>query len=93
MPYFQPKIRRYGGPIDFDSQPLTWIGRHRSFASKDWIKSQIKYGEWIKDAKKRHHYLIYATNFEGTKPLTILIKIRLFETHVLVYHAHILRSK
>ena len=66
---------------------------HRSFASRDWIESQIRYGEWINERKKPHHYLIYVTNFEGIKPVTVLIKIKLLETHVLVYHVHLLRNK
>ena len=53
--------------------------------------SQIRYGEWINDGNKRHYFLIYATNIDGTKPVTVLIKIRLFQTHVLVYHVHLLR--
>jgi hypothetical protein len=93
MAFFQLKKRIYTGPIEFGPQPRTWIAKHRSFASKEWIESRIRYGEWINDRSKQSHFLIYATNFDGIKPLTILIKIRMFETHVLVYHAHVLRKK
>ena len=93
MAFFQPKKRIYNGPIDLDSQPRTWIAKHRSFASREWIESQIRYGEWIDDRHERSMFLIYATNIDGIRPLTILLKIRLFDTHALVYHAHVLRNK
>ncbi len=93
MPHVQPTGNWYDGPVDFDSQPLNWIRKHQSFASREWVESQVRYGEWAPDKNKKQCFLIYAINFEGIKTVTILIKIRLFETHVLVYHVHLLRNK
>jgi hypothetical protein len=90
MPPFQPHRRLYGGPIDHDSQPRKWMKTH-NFASRDWIESQVRYGKWIKDRNSQNGFLIYATNIDGTKTVTVLIKITFFETHVLVYHIHLLR--
>jgi len=92
MAFFQPKKRIYDGPIEFGSQPRTWISKHKGFASREWIESQIRYGEWIQE-RAEQQFSIYATIIEGRKPLTILIKIRILDTHVLVYHAHVLRKK
>jgi hypothetical protein len=89
----QPERRIYTGPIVFGSQPLTWIKKHRSFASKEWFLSQIRYGEWIRERNKPHDFLIYATNIDGIRQVTVLIKIKRLETHVLAYHAHVLRKK
>ena len=93
MAFFQPKKRIYDGQIELDSQPRTWISKHKSFASREWMESQIRYGEWIQERSGQPQFLIYATNIEGIKPLTILIKIRFFDTYVTVYHAHVLRKK
>lgn len=93
MAFFQPKKRIYDGQIEFGSQPRTWISKHKSFASREWMESQIRYGEWIREKPDKPQFSIYATVIEGIKPLTILIKIRLFDAHVLVYHAHVLRKK
>jgi len=43
----QPRRRIYFGPITFESQPLNWIKHHRSFASREWFESQVRYGVWI----------------------------------------------
>ena len=52
--------------------------------------SNIKYGEW-RDEGKRNCFEIEVDTFEGTKSITVIIKVRLYETHVLAYHAHVLR--
>mgnify|MGYP005852955723 CR=1 FL=1 len=93
MAYFQPRKRIYTGQIELGPQPRTWIKKHRSFASRDWIESQIRYGEWTKERNKQSSFLIYATNVDGIKPVTILLKLRLLDTHVLVFHVHVLRNK
>jgi hypothetical protein len=90
---FPPKKRIYTGQIEIGSQPHTWITKHRSFASQEWLESQIAYGEWMPERSRQDQFLIYATVIEGNKPLTILIKIRMFDTHAFVYHAHVLRKK
>ena len=65
----------------------------RSFASREWFEGQVRYGEWVKEQKKQNHYLIYSTVTEGTKRITVLIKIRDCQTYVLVEHAHVLGKK
>ena len=90
MPSFQPSRRVYFGYIEIGPQPSTWIKKHRSFASKEWMISNIKYGEW-RDEGKRNCFEIEVDTFEGTKSITVIIKVRLYETHVLAYHAHVLR--
>jgi len=87
---FQPRRRIYTGPIILDSQPNNWIKKHRSFASKEWFQSQVRYGKWTKIHGKPNHYKIFADITEGRKQIRILIKIEHCETHVLVYHAHVL---
>jgi len=89
----QPRRRIYFGPITFESQPLNWIKHHRSFASREWFESQVRYGVWIRERNKPNQYLIYATIIEKIKPITILIKIKRRPTHVAVYHAHVLRKR
>ena len=90
---FQSKMRIYTGQIEFGSQPRTWIAKHQSFASTEWLESRVRYGEWIPDKSAKEQFLIYTTELEGIKPLTILIKLRMFDTYALVYHAHVLRKK
>jgi hypothetical protein len=53
--------------------------------------SNIKYGEWTKDKGKRNCFEIKLDTFEGAKSITVIIKIRQYKNHVLVYHAHVLR--
>ena len=93
MPRYHPGMKRYGGPIHFDSQPTNWMKEHRSFASREWFRSQVQYGEWERDGRKRNCFLIYVAVVEGVKDLTVIIKIKYFQTHVLIYHAHVLRKK
>jgi len=87
----QRRKRYYGGQIVLGNQPISWIKEHRSFASKEWFEGQVRYGEWIRES--RDHFLIYAIVPERIKHITVLIKIQCFSTHVLVYHAHVLRRK
>jgi hypothetical protein len=89
----QPRKRNYSGPVDIDKQPATWIGKHRGLADRAWLDGRVRYGEWVRDRQGPGYFLIYDTQFEGRKSLTILIKIRKFSTHVLVYHIHVLRKK
>lgn len=87
----QPQRRIYFGSVILDSQPLNWIKYHRSFASREWVEGQVRYGKWIRERDKRNHYLIYVDVIEKIEPIKVLIKIRYARTHVLVYHAHVLR--
>jgi hypothetical protein len=89
----QPHRRRYFGPITFDSQPIGWIGRHRSFASRQWCESQIRFGEWTRDENRRDHYLIYTDVVEKIEPITVLIVIQHCGSHVRVRHTHVIRKK
>jgi len=87
----QPRKRIYVGPIDLDVQPTTWIGKHRSFADKAWVESQVRYGKWIRDINNGPcYFLLYATILEGRKSVKVIIKFRKLASHVLVYHAHVL---
>lgn len=93
------KRRIYFGRVILDSQPIRWTKEHRSFASKEWFESQVRYGKWIR--QKGNRFVLRVTVLEGTKPLVIMIKIRHFPQgtrrhnydHVLVKHAHVLRKK
>ena len=93
MVFFQPRKRIYTEPIEIDAQPRTWISKHRGFASTEWVESQVRYGEWMPDRSGKEQFLIFATVLEGIKPLTVLLKIRILDAYVLVYHAHVLRKK
>jgi hypothetical protein len=87
----QPRKRIYTGPIDLDAQPTTWIGKHRSFADRTWVESQVRYGKWIRDIDNEPDcFLVYATILEGRKSVKVIIKFKNLATHVLVYHAHVL---
>jgi hypothetical protein len=66
---------------------------HRRFASKEWLEGQVRYGEWIKERNRPNHYQIYATVYDGITPITVLIKIERYSSHVLVYHSHVLKKK
>jgi hypothetical protein len=93
MVFFSPRKRIHIEPIEIESQPRTWITKHRSFATAEWVESQVRYGEWIPDRSSKDQFLIYVTVFEGIKPLTVLLKIKMFETYILVFHVHVLRNK
>lgn len=90
--HFQPRRRIYFGPIILSSQPRNWIRRKKSFASREWIESQVRYGEWIRERNKPNQYLIYAEVIERTEPIKVLIKIKKEPDHVLVYHAHVVQN-
>ena len=93
----QPRFRIYSGEIVLGSQPRNWIKYHRSFASKDWFESQVKYGKWIRERNKPSKFLIYVAVLEGT----VLIKIKYCpqgnincpHDHVYVEHAHLIPKK
>jgi hypothetical protein len=93
MVFFQPRKRIHTEPLEIDSQPRTWISKHRSFASAEWVESQVRYGEWIPDKTGKEQFLIYATVLEGIKPLKVVLKIRIFDAYILVYHTHVLGKK
>lgn len=96
----QPRYRRYSGEIILGPQPRNWISRHRSFASREWFESQVRYGKWIRKLRgPRNHYYIYPIVPEGQKRLTIEIEIHYHPhgtsenpfDHVWIQHSHILR--
>jgi len=90
---FQLRKRCYLGPIEFDHQPIRWIREHRSFASREWLEGQVRYGKWISEHGKPNHFRIYTIVYEGKKPITVLIKIKWQPQKVLVYHAHVVRKR
>ena len=93
MDFFSPKKRIHTEPIEIESQTLTWIAKHRSFASTEWVESQVRYGEWRPSRSDKEQFLVYATVFEGIKPLTVLLKLKIFDAYIVVYHIHVLRNK
>jgi len=66
---------------------------HRRFASKEWFEGQVRYGDCIKERKKPSYYQIYVTVYDGIKPVTVVIRIERFPSHVLVHHAHVLKKR
>jgi hypothetical protein len=89
----EPRKRKYPNRIEIDDQPKAWIREHTGLADRSWLISQVTYGEWVSDNRGSDYFLIYAKEFEGRKSVTILIRVREFSTHVLVYHVHVLRKK
>ena len=85
--------RIYLGPVLLNRQPRSWIKKHRSFASKEWFEGHVRYGKWIREPNKPNYYRIYAEVLDGIKPIRVLIKIKYEGTHVLVFHAHIIKSR
>ena len=86
----QPRKRIYLGPVILGPQPTTWIKKHRSFASREWFESQVRYGDWIVERGKTDCYLVYVEVVERIEPIKVLIKLKRESTHVLVYHAHVI---
>lgn len=84
---YQPRITYYAGFIELDSQPRNWIKKHRSFASRDWLFSQIKFGFWSK-AEHKNHFFIETKVLEGIKTVIVIIKLELLDDRVRVYHCH-----
>ncbi len=93
MAFFQPRRRIYDEPIELGPQARTWIAKHRGFASRELIESQVQYGQWIPEKAQPEKYLIYTTVIDGIKPLTILIKIRKLTTYTIVYHVHVFKKQ
>jgi hypothetical protein len=90
---FQPRKRCYLDPVELGPQPLRWIREHRSFASREWIEGQVRYGEWVSEYGKPNHFRIYTIVYEGAKPITVLIKIKFQVQQVIVYHVHVMRKR
>ena len=88
MSYFQPRWRIYKGLIELDAQPLTWIKKHRSFASREWIESQVRYGAWMENGRAQDCFIIVTDIPEGRKILEVSIQIEKRDTYVLVRHCH-----
>lgn len=87
---FHPRKFRYLGPIDYDPQPLNWIKRHQSFASKEWVDGQVRYGLWTQDPTTRNRYTIRGDVSEGMKSITVEIVIFFVEGRVRVRHCHVI---
>jgi hypothetical protein len=90
----------YIGYIIYDEQPLSWINRHKSFASRIWLENQIRFGQW--EETSGENFIMIITEWEGAKKnLKIEIRASYHQTgtienpfrHVLVEHTHVLRSK
>lgn len=102
MPRYQPRRRIYLGRIVLGVQPKRWIREHKSFASKDWLESQVRYGLWERAERRRRRYDIIAHVGEGgIKRISVLIKIThypngrstyLFD-HVFVFRTHVKRTR
>lgn len=93
MPY-------YSGRIEYDRRVKRWIREHRSFASKEWLNGQVRYGLWERRVNNRFDILVVVIE-GGVKRLRVVIRIRYFPNgsrnfpyrHVFVEHAHVLRKK
>jgi len=77
--------------VDLGPQPINWIRKHRSFASKEWVVGQVRYGYWEEERNKPNNYMIFAEVIERREPIKVLIKIRHEQDYVLVYHVHVTR--
>ena len=93
MAFPHPRKSIFTGEIELGPQPRTWISKHKSFASSEWLVSRVRYDEWIPDKSAKKQFLIYPKELDGIKPLTILIKLRICDTYAFVYHVHVLRKK
>ena len=87
MVAFQSRIVYYGGFVELKSQPRNWIKKHRSFASRDWLFGQVKFGYW-NDGNRLNHFFIETKVLEGVKPLIVLIRLERLADRVRVYHCH-----
>ena len=77
----------YSGRIEFNQPRIdNWIGKHRSFASRDWIRSQVTWGIWI--PVKDNQFKVEAIVAEGVYPVKVTIILHKHREYVLVYHAH-----
>jgi hypothetical protein len=89
MAAHQSRLIYYGGFIELESQPRNWIKKHRSFASRDWLFGQVKFGLWeSNDRKGANHFTIETKVLEGVKSLIVLIKLERLVDSVRVYHCH-----
>ena len=87
MAAFQSRMTYYGGFIELESQPRNWIKKHRSFASRDWLFGQVKFGFW-NNGKLLNHFVIETKVVEGVKSLIVWIKLERLDDRVRVYHCH-----
>ena len=90
--------RIYLGRIVLGDQPKRWIKKKKSFASKNWLEGQIRYGLWERVERKRRRYDINVHIIEaGTKQIPILIKFTHYPNgratypfdHVFVFRTHV----
>ena len=93
MAFPQPRKSIFTGEIELGHQPRTWITKHKSFASSEWLVGRVRYDEWIPDKSSEKQFQIYPKELDGIKTLTIVIKLRMYDTYALVYHVHVLRKK
>lgn len=78
--------------IWFDNQPINWIKRHRSFASREWIDSQVKYNTWTPQ-RNSGHFIIITYVSEGVSYLKVFIHIVKVRRQVTVRHCHGIRRR
>jgi len=98
MPYYEPYYKPYHktyyiwGRIEFKEPAIrNWIRRHGSFASYEWFKGRIRYREWLPDSNKPNHFYLLEHEIDGVKPIRVIIKFIYYpNSHVYVYHAHVL---
>ena len=89
-------MRPYAGRVDIKPQILhSWIPRHLSFASKDWIIQAIKYERWHYHDRTRFRFSVYPIVFEKAVGRKIRVELRANHytrgtKHVVVDYAHVL---
>jgi hypothetical protein len=83
----QRRIKYYSGFVELDSQPSNWIKKHRSFASRDWLFGQVKFGLW-NQGREPDQFFIETKVIEGIKSITVTIRLQLLTDRVKVYHCH-----
>ena len=88
----------YSGRVEFNHPKIDrWIREHRSFASRDWLRSQVIFGKWIYERGRRGRFHILAEVGEGRKTIKVLIRCIHYPNgnpnypynHVYVEHAHV----
>lgn len=90
----------YTGFVYVDPSRDRWIAKHQSFASKRWIISNVKYGEWMWRNNGGFDVLVRVP--QATKILTVVLRCRRFPNggphcsfrdYVHVFGSHVIRKK
>ena len=99
-PLWRPRGFGYPGYVYVDPNRNRWIRTHLSFASKGWIISKVKYGEWL--GREDGSFEVLVKHPLATKTLTIVLVCRRFpkggphcsyRDYVHVFGSHIIRKK